>query len=120
MPSYPDDDATWEEQANWFIHYYSTVCDPHILACALGLFLAQQWLRLLNQPQHTLSELELLNRVLTVEKEYQGSGWGDLTGRVRKWVAETKVRGEIESTARFSQADYQPKDREPQARSIAK
>ena len=88
MPNYPEADATWVEQAEWCIDYYSRDERPDRLIWRLGQFLAEEWLRLIAQPEPLILEAQMLSRVIDAEREHQGSGWRDMSERVRNWVAE--------------------------------
>lgn len=50
---------------------------------ALGLFIAKQWLRIVNEPRPDVEELKLMVRALEAEKDKQGVRWWDLYWRVK-------------------------------------
>src|SRR5437868_2332516 len=82
-----------EEQANYLVNYYQSLCDrQNDEPWLLGLYMAKQWLRYLNEPEHDLEELKLFVRALESQRQSQGSGWSDLWIRVRNWVARIEQR----------------------------
>ena len=79
------------EQASYLIDYYQSLVDRDTAdkdSWLLGLYMARQWLRYLNEPQHDREELALFIQTLESQRQIQGSGWGDLLFRVRNWVAQ--------------------------------
>jgi len=78
---------TVEEQANWLVHYYQSLCDAqgHV-SWSLGLYMAKQWLRYLHEAEPDVEELRLFCQALESQRQSQGSGWTDLFDRVRRWI----------------------------------
>jgi hypothetical protein len=84
----------WEQQAADFVRYYD-VCyerrgDANWL---LGLFMAQQWCRMVSTPLPDLQEARLLLQVLEAERRNQGTAWSDLYFRVGRWIGELEAFG---------------------------
>ena len=82
-----------EAQAHYFIHYYQSLAESEGDSWLMGLYMAQQWLRYLKEPQVDLGEVRLFKRALEAERKNQGSGWTDLLWRVRNWINNLEVPG---------------------------
>ncbi|MBI3468347.1 MAG: hypothetical protein HY000_35550 [Planctomycetes bacterium] len=100
-------DKPWADQARDFVLYYDICADrPSGGLWLLGLFMAQQWARLIGDPQNHLDEARLMLRVLEAERTKQGSAWSDMFFRVRKWVGqvERESTGTAENVPTFESA----------------
>lgn len=75
------------DQANYFVNYYQGLVNTKGSDWLLGLYMAKQWVKFLNEPRPDSQELQLFLRTLEAERAKQGSGWSDLWCRVRNWMA---------------------------------
>ena len=71
------------EQAQELVEYFQRTLKTMGEKWALGLFMARQWLRIVNEPRPDLEELKLMLRALEAEKDNQGVRWWDLYWRVK-------------------------------------
>jgi hypothetical protein len=83
-------DKSWAEQAEDFILYYDICAENSGSIWLLGLLMANQWLRLVEDPRPDLGEARLMLQVLEAERANQGSAWSDLYFRVMKWIGEVE------------------------------
>jgi hypothetical protein len=70
------------------VNYFQKLVDDKGDQWLLGLFMAKQWLRLLESGHYDPDEVSLFIRTLEAERLRQGSGWSDLYIRVKRWAAE--------------------------------
>ncbi len=78
------------------INYYQNLVDEHGAVWLLGLFMAKQWQRLLNEASDNLEELQLLARTMEAERMNQGSEWHHMWNCVKNRITE----GEQQKTNR--------------------
>ena len=63
----------------------------------LGLYMSNQWLKYLIEDQHDFQELKMFINALESGRDIHGSGWLDLTARVRRWLDELEEESEFKS-----------------------
>src|SRR5579883_592219 len=89
LPNLSSAGKTWRQQCDNFIVYYKILSEREKGAeWLLGLFMATQWRRLLNETSPDLDELRLLADALNAERHRQGTAWCDLHLRVSRWIDE--------------------------------
>lgn len=92
IPGMHVDGKSWAEQAQDFILYYDVCSEGRSgPTWLLGMFMAKQWLRLINDPQPDVGEAKLMLKVLEAERPGQGSAWSDLYFRVMRWLGEVET-----------------------------
>ena len=81
----------WDVQAHEMIGYFQSLAErqgDEGTKWLLGLFMARHWMRLITEPYGDLEEARLFLRALEAERPHHGSGWHDLSIRVRYWIDE--------------------------------
>lgn len=84
----------WEQEAQDMIGYFKPLSERVSLTNTerewhLGLFMADQWLRLVQHSSPDKAEVLLFCNTMKSQKMNMGSGWHDLMGRAEMW-AEAK------------------------------
>lgn len=82
------------EQAQELVSYFQRTLEAVGEKWALGLFMAEQWLRIVNEPRPNVEELKLMLRALEAEKDNQGVRWWDLYWRVKVLIEIIEQDGE--------------------------
>lgn len=88
------------EQAHELIQYFQHNVEFNGEVWVLGLFMAKQWLRILNEQNPDLEELKLMLRALEAEKNNQGMSWWDLYWRVKVLIDEITEQGSLTDDAK--------------------
>lgn len=74
------------QQAHELIQYFQKQLEHDGEKWALGLFMANHWLRIAGEQNPDLEELKLMLKVLEAEKDNQGMSWWDLHSRVKALI----------------------------------
>ncbi|HEX8550617.1 MAG TPA: hypothetical protein VF681_03575 [Abditibacteriaceae bacterium] len=83
------------KQANESIVYYQQFADNGDSSMWLGLYMSQQWRKLLDERHPDLNELKLFAKALENNGNFHGSQWLHMSIIVKYWVEDIEQEGEV-------------------------